>query len=94
MILVEAVSNERGIIDLDVMCLAELHSMYWAMTRRNKFQSIHRVKLMKDKKYELRYPDDKRPTKKGGGSLAERGLHDAEAFAEFFASTGIPIAMM
>jgi len=82
-ILLDQVREEYGYVDPDKVCLAELHTMYWAMTRRRRIAAIHQARSMKK--------DHSLTSDKTGDTLAKRGLRDVEAARSWFAKCGIPV---
>jgi hypothetical protein len=86
MTLVELVRSEHGPVDMDEMCIAELHSLVWAIGRRRKLASIYQVRSLK-RSHQLVTDDQRRST----ASLAKRGISDEGSFKAFFAQSGLPV---
>lgn len=87
MVMVEALSEAHGFVDMESMCIAELHLRYWALSRRQKLHSIHTARTMK-RDFEL---VGGKTGKTDSGNPARDALKSAEAFREYFTSKGLPV---
>ena len=93
-IMVDTVMSEYGFFDKDVMCMAELQMLFWAIRRRNKLKAIASVRTMKRDHQLVGGRSTNRNTNKSQQSLARRGVTDFEAFKQHFASMGLPVHEM
>lgn len=84
LVVLEQVREEHGPVSMDDICIAELHSLYWAINRRRRLAAIHQARSMK-KRHQLSHDG------RGTESLARRGLRDVNAAREYFGRLGIPV---
>lgn len=88
MVMLEAVSEAHGEVDMENTCSAELQLRYWALTRRNRLAAIYSARSSPNRKFELVGGNTGRPETT---NLAKEGLRSVDAFRAYFASKGIPV---